>query len=151
MYIYAKLINIFIHLILLCFYCVYFEQIFSYITHFLFFVCREIFHWWYTISNPIFPSSHQFFISTSYLCISFVHTQHFFLFHLVLIYLQERLLSCVAETPYPENMVMVFIYSAFVKGDQTYFDIDSSGGVEGTQLYPQMRYTTISEYLNTLL
>lgn len=48
-------------------------------------------------------------------------------------------------------MAMVFIYSAFVKGDQTYFDIKSSGGVDGTQLYPDLKYTTISEYLDTLL
>lgn len=64
---------------------------------------------------------------------------------------EEELLKKIKETPYPENMTMVFIYSTFVKGDQTYFDIDSSGGVEGTQLYPQLRYTTISEYLDTLL
>lgn len=39
---------------------------------------------------------------------------------------------CAAETQYPDNMALVFIYSAFVKGDQTYFDVESSGGVEGT-------------------
>ncbi|WOH03644.1 hypothetical protein DCAR_0623043 [Daucus carota subsp. sativus] len=64
---------------------------------------------------------------------------------------EEELLKKIKETPYPENMTMVFIYSTFVKGDQIYFDIDSSGGVEGTHLYPQLRYTTISEYLDTLL
>ncbi|XP_059653796.1 probable pinoresinol-lariciresinol reductase 3 [Cornus florida] len=64
---------------------------------------------------------------------------------------EEELLKKIKETPYPNNMEMVFIYSAFVKGDQTYFDIESSGGVEGTQLYPHLKYTTISEYLDTLL
>lgn len=48
-------------------------------------------------------------------------------------------------------MEMVFIYSAFIKGDQTYFDIESSGGVDGTKLYPELKYTTISEYLDTLV
>lgn len=58
---------------------------------------------------------------------------------------------CAAETQYPDNMALVFIYSAFVKGDQTYFDVESFGGVEGTMLYPRLKYTTISEYLDTLL
>lgn len=46
---------------------------------------------------------------------------------------------------------MVFIYSVFVNGDQTHFDINSSGGVEGSQLYPNIKYTAISEYLDTLV
>lgn len=57
----------------------------------------------------------------------------------------------IAENPYPENMNLIFIYSAFIKGDHTYFDIESSGGVEGTELYPHLRYTTIAEHLDTLL
>ncbi|KAL9271485.1 putative pinoresinol-lariciresinol reductase 3 [Drosera capensis] len=64
---------------------------------------------------------------------------------------EEELLKKIEETPYPENMDLIFIYSAFVKGDQTYFDIESSGGVEGSLLYPHIRYTTISEYLDTLV
>ncbi|KAA8545985.1 hypothetical protein F0562_020564 [Nyssa sinensis] len=64
---------------------------------------------------------------------------------------EEELLKKIKETPYPDNMAFVFIYSAFVKGDQTYFDIKSSGGVDGSQLYPHLKYTTISKYLDTLL
>ncbi|KAL2537568.1 putative pinoresinol-lariciresinol reductase 3 [Forsythia ovata] len=64
---------------------------------------------------------------------------------------EEELLKKILENPYPYNWELVFIYSAFVKGDHTYFDIDSSGGLEGTQLYPHIKYTTISEYLDTLL
>lgn len=48
-------------------------------------------------------------------------------------------------------MEMVFIYAAFVKGFQTYFEVEASGGVEGTVLYPHLNYTTISKYLDTLL
>ncbi|XP_015067846.1 probable pinoresinol-lariciresinol reductase 3 [Solanum pennellii] len=64
---------------------------------------------------------------------------------------EDELLKKIRDTPYPENMELVFIYSAFVKGDQTYFSIESSGGLEGTQLYPQITYTTVSEFLDTLL
>ncbi|KAJ8441994.1 hypothetical protein Cgig2_020139 [Carnegiea gigantea] len=64
---------------------------------------------------------------------------------------EEELLIKIKETPYPDNMPFIFIYSAFVKGDLTYFDIESSGGVEGTQLYPHVEYTTVSEFLDTLV
>ncbi|KAJ9684977.1 hypothetical protein PVL29_017129 [Vitis rotundifolia] len=40
----------------------------------------------------------------------------------------------IKETLFPKNMSMVFIYSAFVKGDHTYFDIEASSGVNRTQL-----------------
>ncbi|KAK4437756.1 Phenylcoumaran benzylic ether reductase POP1 [Sesamum alatum] len=59
---------------------------------------------------------------------------------------EEELLKKIHETPYPDNMQMVFIYSVFVKGDQTYFDIESSNGVDGTQLYPHIKYTKITEF-----
>ncbi|ESR36537.1 hypothetical protein CICLE_v10028526mg [Citrus x clementina] len=64
---------------------------------------------------------------------------------------EEELLKKIEDTPYPENLEMVFIYSTFVKGDHTYFDIEPSSGVEGTQLYPHLKYTTISEHLDNLL
>ncbi|KAJ4789427.1 pinoresinol reductase 1 [Rhynchospora pubera] len=63
---------------------------------------------------------------------------------------KEELLKAINGTPYPKSMDMIFIYSAFVKGDNTYFDIDSSG-VEATHLYPHVRYTTVSQYLDTLV
>ncbi|CAH2076821.1 unnamed protein product [Thlaspi arvense] len=64
---------------------------------------------------------------------------------------ENQLLKKIKETPYPDNMEMVFIYSVFVKGDHTYFDIESSGGVSGTELYPDVKYMTVSEFLDTLL
>ncbi|XP_022986573.1 probable pinoresinol-lariciresinol reductase 3 [Cucurbita maxima] len=65
---------------------------------------------------------------------------------------EEELLKKIEETPYPDNMQLIFIYSAFIKGDQTYFDIEaSSNGVDGSKLYPQLKHTTISEFLDTLL
>ncbi|EPS74143.1 hypothetical protein M569_00607, partial [Genlisea aurea] len=60
---------------------------------------------------------------------------------------EEQLLARIHETPYPENMDLVFIYSAFVKGDQTYFP---TNGFEGTEAYPDINYTTVSQYLDTL-
>ncbi|XP_057964690.1 phenylcoumaran benzylic ether reductase Betv6-like [Malania oleifera] len=64
---------------------------------------------------------------------------------------EEIVLRKIKDTPYPECLELIFIYSAFIKGDHTYFDIESSGGVEGTQLHAHVKYTTISDYLDTLL
>ncbi|KAF5787444.1 putative 2'-hydroxyisoflavone reductase [Helianthus annuus] len=64
---------------------------------------------------------------------------------------EEDLFNKIKETPYPDNMEMVFIYAAFVKGFQTCFEVEAAGGVEGSALYPHLKYTTISSYLDTLL
>ncbi|KAL0725990.1 hypothetical protein Bca4012_022083 [Brassica carinata] len=65
---------------------------------------------------------------------------------------ESQLLEKIRETPYPDDMEMVFIYSVFIKGHHTYFDIDEScGGVNGTELYPDVKYMTVSEFLDTLL
>lgn len=55
------------------------------------------------------------------------------------------------ETPYPDKWELVFIYAAFVNGFQTCFEVEASGGVEGSVLYPHLKYTTVSTYLDTLL
>lgn len=65
--------------------------------------------------------------------------------------LEEELLTKINGTSFPSNSKMLFIYSAFIKGDHTYFDIESSSGVNGTELYPQLKYTTLSEFLDTLI
>uniref|UniRef100_A0ACD5YL20 Uncharacterized protein n=1 Tax=Avena sativa TaxID=4498 RepID=A0ACD5YL20_AVESA len=62
---------------------------------------------------------------------------------------EEQLLKNIHDAPFPLKMDLIFIYSAFVKGDHTYFEIDSR--TEGTQLYPHVKYTTVSEYLDTLV
>ncbi|EOA17069.1 hypothetical protein CARUB_v10005310mg [Capsella rubella] len=64
---------------------------------------------------------------------------------------EDQVLKKIKETLYPDNMEMVFIYSVFIKGDHTYFDIESSGGMNGTELYPDVKYMTVSEFLDTLL
>ncbi|XP_057456415.1 probable pinoresinol-lariciresinol reductase 3 isoform X2 [Lotus japonicus] len=43
--------------------------------------------------------------------------------------LEEELLTKINGTSFPSNSKMLFIYSAFIKGDHTYFDIESSSGV----------------------
>ena len=61
------------------------------------------------------------------------------------------MLVYVAETPFPGKRELIFIYSAFIKGDHTYFSIEESSGLEGTQLYPDVKYTTVTEFLDSRL
>jgi hypothetical protein len=53
-------------------------------------------------------------------------------------------LFLTVDAPFPLKMDLIFIYSAFIKGDHTYFEIDPL--IEGTQLYPHVNYTTVSKY-----
>ena len=52
-----------------------------------------------------------------------------------------------AETPFPANISTAISHSIFVKGDQTNFEIGPDG-VEASQLYPDVKYTTVDEYLS---
>lgn len=38
-----------------------------------------------------------------------------------------------------------------MKGDQTNFEIEASFGVEASELYPEVKYTTVDEYLNAFV
>lgn len=45
---------------------------------------------------------------------------------------EGELLQKIKGTYFPGNFEMLFIYSAFIKGDHTYFDIEPSSGVNGS-------------------
>lgn len=55
------------------------------------------------------------------------------------------------EASYPLNMILPIGHSAYVLGDQTNFEIEPSFGVEATELYPDVNYTTVDEYLNQFI
>ncbi|WMV51356.1 hypothetical protein MTR67_044741 [Solanum verrucosum] len=52
------------------------------------------------------------------------------------------------EAMFPLNMALSISYPAFVKGEQTNFEIDPSFGVEASQVYPDVKYTPVDEILN---
>ena len=58
------------------------------------------------------------------------------------------LASLFAEAPVPVNVILSIGHSVFVKGDHTNFEIEPSFGVEASELYPDVKYTTVDEYLN---
>ncbi|GLT86212.1 hypothetical protein SLE2022_043670 [Rubroshorea leprosula] len=61
---------------------------------------------------------------------------------------EEQLLKNIQESAVPINVVLAISHSVFVKGDHTNFEIKPSFGVEASELYPDVKYTTVDEYLN---
>ncbi|XP_023533158.1 isoflavone reductase homolog PCBER-like [Cucurbita pepo subsp. pepo] len=61
---------------------------------------------------------------------------------------EEELLKNIQEAPFPLNTVLAISHTAFVKGDHTNFEIEPSFGVEASELYSDVKYTTVEEYLD---
>ncbi|KAF3629378.1 Isoflavone reductase -like protein P3 [Capsicum annuum] len=61
---------------------------------------------------------------------------------------EEQILKDIQTSPIPINVILALNYSAFVKGDQTNFGIEPSFGVEASELYPDVKYTTVEEYVS---
>lgn len=53
-----------------------------------------------------------------------------------------------AESSAPLNLVLAIHHCVFVKGGHTNFEIDPSFGVEAYQLYPDVKYHPVDEFLN---
>ncbi|XP_037424846.1 isoflavone reductase homolog IRL-like [Triticum dicoccoides] len=49
------------------------------------------------------------------------------------------------------NILLSLSLAVFVRGDQANFDVEPAFGVEATELYPDVEYTTVDEYLDRLL
>uniref|UniRef100_A0A251V6Z2 Putative NAD(P)-binding domain-containing protein n=1 Tax=Helianthus annuus TaxID=4232 RepID=A0A251V6Z2_HELAN len=65
------------------------------------------------------------------------------------VYLSEdQVLKNIEESPLPRSLIMSISHTVFVKGDQTNFEIEPSFGVEASELYPDVKYTTVDEYLS---
>ncbi|XAR64134.1 hypothetical protein NMG60_11024362 [Bertholletia excelsa] len=61
---------------------------------------------------------------------------------------EEQILKQIQESPFPSSVILSINHSAFVKGDQTNFEIDPSFGIEASELYPDVKYTSVEEYLD---
>ncbi|XP_059637198.1 phenylcoumaran benzylic ether reductase Betv6-like [Cornus florida] len=61
---------------------------------------------------------------------------------------EEKLLKDIQEATSPINVFLAIHHSVFVKGDHTNFEIEPSFGVEASELYPDVKYTTVEEYLD---
>ena len=54
----------------------------------------------------------------------------------------------VAEASPPLNVLLSLCHCVFVKGGQTNFEIEPCFGVEASELYPDVKYTTVDEILD---
>ncbi|KAL9231649.1 hypothetical protein vseg_006848 [Gypsophila vaccaria] len=61
---------------------------------------------------------------------------------------EDQVLKNIQDSPPPTNVFLAIGHAVFVKGDQTNFDIEPSFGVEASELYPDVKYTSVDEYLD---
>ncbi|XP_021738632.1 isoflavone reductase-like protein [Chenopodium quinoa] len=61
---------------------------------------------------------------------------------------EEQVLKNIQDSPPPVNVILAIGHAVFVRGDQTNFEIEPSFGVEASELYPDVKYTSVDEYLN---
>lgn len=61
---------------------------------------------------------------------------------------EDQLLKQIQESPIPINIMLAISHSIFVNGDCTNFEIDPSFGYEASELYPEVKYTTVEEGLS---
>nr|B7UEU8.1 RecName: Full=Isoflavone reductase homolog A622; Short=NgA622 [Nicotiana glauca]CAQ64599.1 hypothetical protein [Nicotiana glauca] len=65
------------------------------------------------------------------------------------IYLSEEdILEIVKEGPLPLRTNLAICHSVFVNGDSANFEVQPPTGVEATELYPKVKYTTVDEFYN---
>jgi uncharacterized protein YbjT (DUF2867 family) len=60
---------------------------------------------------------------------------------------EEELLKQIQESPIPLNIILSINHSVFIKGDHTNFEIEPSFGVEATEHYPEVKYTTVEQLI----
>uniref|UniRef100_A0A6N2LAA4 NmrA-like domain-containing protein n=1 Tax=Salix viminalis TaxID=40686 RepID=A0A6N2LAA4_SALVM len=62
---------------------------------------------------------------------------------------EEQILKNIQETSdFLRKLTLAICHSLFVNGDQTNIQIEPSFGVEASELYPDVIYTTVDDYLN---
>ncbi|KAL3738662.1 hypothetical protein ACJRO7_020095 [Eucalyptus globulus] len=61
---------------------------------------------------------------------------------------EEQVLKKIRDARSPDDLMWAIYHSLFVKGDQTNFKIEPSFGVEASELYPNVKYSTMDEYLD---
>ncbi|XP_027153979.1 isoflavone reductase homolog PCBER-like [Coffea eugenioides] len=60
----------------------------------------------------------------------------------------DEVLKKIQEASMPLKLLLSLAYTVFVKGELAKFEIKASFGMEATELYPDVKYTTLDEYLS---
>ncbi|KAI3441934.1 NmrA domain-containing protein [Psidium guajava] len=64
---------------------------------------------------------------------------------------EEQILQNIQEAAFPLNLMLAVYHSVFVKGGETDVEIEPSFGVEASELYPEVNYTTVDQYLDQIV
>lgn len=64
---------------------------------------------------------------------------------------EDAALKQIQEAPVPLNIILSIGHASYINGDQTNIQIEPSFGVEASELYPDVKYTTVDDYLNRFL
>ncbi|KAK7406727.1 hypothetical protein VNO78_08357 [Psophocarpus tetragonolobus] len=68
------------------------------------------------------------------------------------IYIPEhQLLKNIQESPFPANFLLALGHCMLVKDVCTNYEIDPSSAVEASEIYPEVEYTTVDNYLNAFV
>ncbi|PON74012.1 Hopanoid-associated sugar epimerase [Trema orientale] len=60
---------------------------------------------------------------------------------------EDQVLKNIQESTFPLNLILSIGHATFVKGDASIFKTEDPSGVDATELYPDVKYTTVDEYL----
>ncbi|KAK7312338.1 hypothetical protein VNO77_36121 [Canavalia gladiata] len=60
---------------------------------------------------------------------------------------EEQIFKFIEESSFPINMGLAICHAAYVKGDHINYDIEPSFGVEASELYPDVKYTTLDNLI----
>uniref|UniRef100_J3KVN3 NmrA-like domain-containing protein n=1 Tax=Oryza brachyantha TaxID=4533 RepID=J3KVN3_ORYBR len=63
---------------------------------------------------------------------------------------EDAVLNQIQELEYPKNILLSIAHAAYIKGLMC-DPLDAMDDVEATQLYPDVKYTTVHDYLNRFL
>ncbi|KAL5538616.1 hypothetical protein UlMin_043101, partial [Ulmus minor] len=64
---------------------------------------------------------------------------------------EDQLLKQIQESPFPLNLILALAYSTIVKKDGSIYDTENSSGVEASQLYPEVKYRNVDQYLDCMV
>ncbi|KAL0927530.1 hypothetical protein M5K25_001706 [Dendrobium thyrsiflorum] len=64
---------------------------------------------------------------------------------------EEEVLTKINESPQPFPFFYAIAHAGFIKGETTNFYIDPTVGVEASQLYPDVNYTTVENFMDQFL
>ncbi|RDX88337.1 hypothetical protein CR513_30087, partial [Mucuna pruriens] len=61
---------------------------------------------------------------------------------------EEQVLKCIEESSVHVSMSLSICHAVYVRGDHTNYEINPSVGVEASELYPDVKYTTLNEFFD---